>query len=108
MKRFLERHGAQVDVAHNGRIAVDKALQNSYDVVLMDMKMPVLNGYEATSELRRRGYVKPIIALTAYANTEDKEKSLRAGCDNYLAKPVNFEFMLETISSYSDDANMTH
>ncbi len=100
MQRFLERHGAKVDVAQNGRIAVDMALQKTYGVVLMDMKMPLLDGYEATHELRRRGYVKPIIALTAYANTEDKEKSLLAGCDNYLAKPVNFEFMLETIASY--------
>lgn len=102
MKRFLVRQGARVDVADNGATAVERASGQRYDVILMDMKMPIINGYEATAALRRRGYKGPVIALTAYANSDDKQRSLEAGCDNYLSKPVDFGFMVSTIRSYLD------
>lgn len=105
MQRFLVRQGAQVDVAENGATAVERALTHRYDVILMDMKMPIINGYEATAALRRRGYDGPVIALTAYANSDDKQRSLEAGCDNYLSKPVDFGFMVSTIRSYLDKGN---
>lgn len=102
MERFLVRQGANVSVAENGAAAVEIASKQNYDVILMDMKMPVISGYEATAALRTRGYKGPVIALTAYANTDDKQRSLEAGCDNYLSKPVDFAFMITTIRSYLD------
>ncbi|CAN5504277.1 hypothetical protein BH10BDE1_BH10BDE1_12740 [soil metagenome] len=100
MKRFLERQGAIVDIATNGQQAIDRALTQRYDVILMDMKMPVLDGYAATSQLRANGYRSPVIALTAYANSCDRRRSLEAGCDNYLTKPVDFSNMLRLVRTY--------
>lgn len=88
---FLEKWGMEVDNAYNGQEAIDKALAQEYDLVLMDMQMPILDGYEATRELREKGYGKPIIALTAHAMKEDQRRCLGVGCNDYLSKPVEFE-----------------
>ena len=104
MRRFLVRQGAKVDTAVNGGDAIAFASKKTYDVILMDMKMPVMDGYTATSELRANGYRRPIIALTAYANTDDKQRSLDAGCDSYISKPVDFPFMVATIRDFADRA----
>ncbi len=85
----LERLGLDVDVAENGRLAVDRAMASHYDLILMDLQMPVLDGYGATSSLRKAGYTGPIVALTAHAMREDRERSLRAGCDSHLIKPID-------------------
>lgn len=99
MQRFLERNGAQVDVCDNGAAAVTLAMAKSYDAILMDMKMPVLDGYEATRQLRSQLYNKPIIAVTAHASSEDKIQSLNAGCDFYLSKPIDFAAMISLMAS---------
>ncbi|MBC7740659.1 MAG: response regulator [Bdellovibrionaceae bacterium] len=89
--------GAIVEIACNGREGVDKALAGNYDVVVMDIQMPVLDGYGATKELRSGGYKKPIIALTAYAMKEEKERCVTMGCNAHLSKPINIPLAIDTI-----------
>jgi signal transduction histidine kinase/DNA-binding NarL/FixJ family response regulator/HPt (histidine-containing phosphotransfer) domain-containing protein len=95
---ILERAGCHVDQAENGQIGYEKAMENRYDVVLMDMQMPVLDGYQATAKLRAEGYELPIVALTANAMTGDQEKCAAAGCDGFLAKPVNIDKLIGLLS----------
>ncbi len=100
IKLVLERAGVKVDEAENGQIAVDKATAAHYDIILMDMQMPVLDGYQATGRLRELGYEKPILALTANAMTGDQEKCTVAGCDGFLAKPVDIDLLITTLEQY--------
>ncbi|MCY2960517.1 MAG: response regulator [Planctomycetota bacterium] len=93
---YLQRAGASVDVASNGAEGAERALAalgagRAYDVVLMDMQMPVLDGYSATRQLRAAGYAGPIVAVTAHALAGDRDRCIEAGCDDYLAKPVDRE-----------------
>lgn len=89
IKKMLTRLGLAVDVACHGAEGVEMALKGNYDLVLMDVQMPVLDGNQATRKLRQLGFRAPIIALTAHAMTSEKEKSMNAGCDDYLTKPID-------------------
>jgi CheY-like chemotaxis protein len=94
----LERSGAKVDTAENGRFGVDLALARDYDLVLMDMQMPVMDGFTATRLLRESGYTRPIVALTANAMTGDREKCMAAGCTEFLTKPIHYDELLAALS----------
>lgn len=95
--RILEKRGYLVDVADNGLEAVEKCEKNSYDVILMDIQMPVMDGIEATKRIRAKGITVPIIAITAYALKGDKEKFISQGMDGYVAKPINVEELFSII-----------
>jgi CheY-like chemotaxis protein len=97
-KLYLARKGMKVQFANNGAEGVQKALEDSFDLILMDMQMPVMDGYTATKQLREKGFRKPIIALTAHAMKEDREKCLQAGCDDYLTKPLDSNVLYQAIS----------
>ena len=99
---LLTKAGADVTLADNGQIAFDLAKtaakeNHPFDVILMDMQMPVLDGYEATRQLRKAGYSVPIIALTAHAMVSDAQKCLDAGCDDYETKPVDRKTLIQSI-----------
>ena len=97
IRRFLTQAGADVVECGAGREAVELALTGDYDFVLMDIQMPGTDGNEATSELRRRGYLKPIIALTAHAMKSDRERALQSGYDGYFTKPVSRTELIEAL-----------
>jgi len=96
--RALEFLGASVDFAENGREAITKALYNNYDVILMDIAMPVCDGIQATQELRREGYEGWIVAVTAYPFPEGEATCFDLGFDDYLTKPVDKVQLLQAIA----------
>ncbi|HET6327670.1 MAG TPA: PAS domain S-box protein [Planctomycetaceae bacterium] len=94
----LGRAGAKVFQAENGQQAVERALAEPFDLILMDMQMPVMDGYQATTQLRARGITAPIIALTANAMKGDEVRCREAGCSGYLSKPIDADLLLATVA----------
>ncbi len=88
---------ARVDLADNGEVGVEKVRTGRYDLVLLDMQMPVLDGYGAARQIREAGFDVPIIALTAHAMSGDREKCLAAGCNDYLSKPIEIDALLDIV-----------
>jgi CheY-like chemotaxis protein len=97
----LRKAGASVHCVEDGQRACAAALAESYDVVLMDMQMPGMDGYDAARELRHRGYTKPIIALTAHAMAGDRERCITAGCDDYATKPIDRQGLIDAIAHWA-------
>jgi signal transduction histidine kinase/ActR/RegA family two-component response regulator len=111
VKFVLEKVGASVVIAENGKIAVllvaetqikgDAAAgEAGFDAILMDMQMPVMDGYQATKQLRRQGYVGPIVALTAHAMATDRPQCIEVGCDDYESKPVDRKRLVATLARH--------
>ncbi len=98
ISRFLKMAGAQVSTAENGQIAIEKIHQNTFDLVLMDLQMPIKDGYEATIELRKEGVKIPIIALTAHALKVERQYCLSIGFDEHISKPINRNFLIRNIA----------
>jgi PAS domain S-box-containing protein len=100
--RMFERHGCEVDVAENGRLALQATLHKDYDLIFMDLQMPVMDGFEATAAIRSTEYGTgkhtPIVALTAHAMSGDREKCLSSGMDDYISKPIKREELLRVLS----------
>jgi PAS domain S-box-containing protein len=103
-QRLISTHlrtaGAEVEIAENGRIAIELAQAEPFDLILMDMQMPEMDGYDATAELRRLGFTLPIVALTANAMSEDRAKCLASGCTDYLTKPIERGTLLKTVGQF--------
>ena len=99
---ILEKNGFEAVTANDGFEGVETARKQRVDLVIMDIKMPKMDGYETTREIKKlEGYQSvPIIALTSYAMAEDKKKALEAGCDGYIAKPINPETFMDEIRKY--------
>jgi CheY-like chemotaxis protein len=96
----LKRLGLQATIVDNGKKAVDAVADHDFDLIFMDMQMPEMNGYDATRALRAQGETLPIVALTAYAMEEDDKKCYDAGCDDYLAKPMDRNKLIDVIRKY--------
>ena len=101
LSRRLERKGYQVIIAVDGQQAIDLATREKPDLILMDMSLPVVDGWEATRRLKAGGLTKqiPIIALTAHAMAEDERKAREAGCNDYDTKPIELPRLLEKIAA---------
>jgi CheY-like chemotaxis protein len=102
---LLRKAEAIVTVVENGEMAVEESWNavnaaTPFDVVLMDMQMPLMDGYEATALLRAKGYSGAIVALTAHAMTGDREKCLAAGCDDFATKPINRVELISTVARH--------
>lgn len=100
LKKYLESAGASVEIATSGFEAVKKAGGQSFDMILMDLQMPEVDGLEATRKLRQQGYQKPILAVTAHAMSSEAGKSLEAGCNEQLTKPLSKQNLLQAVSRH--------
>lgn len=99
---ILSKQGARVSRAKNGLEAFRMGMDETFDIILMDIQMPEMDGYEATRALRKAGFKKPIIAISAHAMPEDRTKTLSAGCNEHLTKPLNQEELIEVIGRHTN------
>jgi CheY-like chemotaxis protein len=107
LRRRLVRKGYEVLEAVNGQEAIIKTQSDSPDLILMDMSLPVMDGWEATTRLKADSATQkiPIIGLTAHAMVEDKQKVLQAGCNDYASKPVELENLILMIERHTESAS---
>jgi signal transduction histidine kinase/FixJ family two-component response regulator len=104
-KLYLRNVGANTTTVENGAQAVDKAMVSNFDLILMDMQMPVMSGIAAVKELRGNGYRGPIVALTANSTIDDRDACLWAGCNDFLSKPVDRSRFMNILNEYLSEAD---
>jgi PAS domain S-box-containing protein len=109
LRHILQKMNLEVEIAEDGRLACEMAEKSQargrpYDLILMDIQMPKMNGYEAARQLRQHGWKGPVVALTAHALVGDREKCLAAGCDDYLAKPITAARLRHLLARYLPEA----
>jgi CheY-like chemotaxis protein len=102
---MLQKAGSEVTIAENGKVAVDlvcaaRDAGHPFDIIVMDLQMPVLDGLSATRELRAEGFTNPIIALTARAVSTDRDRCFAAGCDDFLSKPVTRADLVRRLAAH--------
>ena len=102
IREQLEGAGATVEVADNGAEALEKYSEEGFDLIVMDIEMPVMDGYQALRALQSQGLDVPVVALTAHAMKGDKEKCIEAGFTTYLSKPARAETLVKTIAALID------
>ena len=109
LSRRLQRQGYDVSIAVNGKEALGKVSEVSPDLILMDLSLPEMDGWEATRRLKADSSTKqiPIIVLTAHALKTDREGAFEAGCDDYDVKPIDFQRLLKKIEAILSKENMT-
>ncbi|WP_053179064.1 response regulator [Sunxiuqinia dokdonensis] len=100
LSAVLSKIKAKIFWAKNGKEAVDLFKKETIDLILMDLQMPEMNGYEATRIIKGLNPDMPIVAQTAFAMSDDREKALEAGCDDYLAKPIKSKDLLNTVEKF--------
>ena len=102
--KITNTHFESIVVVENGQEALDQAKEQKYDLILMDMQMPVMNGFEATQKIRELEEYKntPIIALTAFAMKGDREKCLEAGATDYIPKPIDSQEFIQKVKYYTE------
>ena len=106
LSRRLQRKGFEVAIAVDGQAGVDMDTSESPDIILMDLSLPIMDGWEATRQIKANSSLNgiPVIALTAHAMQGDEEKALQAGCNDYDTKPVNFKRLLEKMQKLLGEA----
>jgi CheY-like chemotaxis protein len=103
LRIYLKNTECRIVRASNGQEAIDMTMQLKPDLVLMDMKMPVMGGFEATRQIKKSFPEIPVIAQTAYALSDDRPKAIAAGCDHYISKPISKKILLNALSRYLAD-----
>ena len=98
IRLMLEAAGAKVETASTAMDGIRRALAETFSAVLMDIQMPVMDGFEATLTLRSRGYKQPILALTANARSDDRNRCLAVGCNDHLTKPISSVALVEALA----------
>lgn len=98
--RMLGLVEAEVELACNGVEGVEKGLSGDFNVILMDIQMPEMDGYEATIRLRNHGFKNPILAVTAHTRRENLEHCLKVGCDDFVCKPINRTLLIQKIKEH--------
>ncbi len=96
----LRKTNAKILWAIDGKEAIEMFAQNKVDLVLMDLQLPILDGYTATREIKKLNSDVPIIAQTAHVMSGEREKCMEAGCDDYLAKPIRLQILMDTLSKF--------
>ena len=102
LTRRLKKKGFEIIIAGDGQEGIDKAIEESPDLILMDLSLPTMDGWTATEKIKEIEAVKdiPVIALSAHAMPEDRDRALKAGCSDYDTKPVDIKRLLEKISNF--------